>query len=46
MLKKLKLCTNKRKPDFKLLLKIFFDATIYTEKSTNEIDADLAQNEM
>ena len=26
--------------------KYLFDATISTEKSTNEIDADLAQNEM
>ena len=24
----------------------FFEATISTDKSTNEIDADLAQNEM
>ena len=26
--------------------KYFFEATISTEKSTNEIDADLTQNEM
>ena len=26
--------------------KFFFEATIFTEKSTSEIDADLAQNEM
>ena len=43
---KLKLGTNKLKLDYKLLPKIFFCATISTEKSTSEIDADLVQNEM
>ena len=46
MLTNLKLGTNKLKLDSKLLPKIFFDATISTEKSTSEIDADLAQNNM
>ena len=44
--KPMKLGTNKLKPDFKLLPKISFGATISTKKSTSEIDADLAQNEM
>ena len=44
--RKLKLATNELKLDFKRLPKIFFEATISTEKSTSEIDADLAQNEM
>ena len=38
--KTLKLGTNKLELDFKLLPKIFLDATISTEKSTSEIDAD------
>ena len=42
----MRLGTNKLKLDLKLLPKIFFDATISTEKSTSEIDADLAQSEM
>ena len=47
MLKKLKLGTNKLKLHSKLLPKIFFfDATISTKKSTFEIDAEMAQNEM
>ena len=45
--KNLKLGTNKLKLDFKLLPKVFFfNAAISTEKSTSEIDADLAQNDM
>ena len=44
--KKLKLSTDKLKLDFKLLRKIFSDATITTNKSTSEIDANLAQNVM
>ena len=42
----MKLDTNKLKPDLKRLPKKFCDATISIEKSTCEIDADLAQNEM
>ena len=42
--KDLKLGTNKLKLNWKLLPKFFFEATISTEKSTSEIDADLAQN--
>ena len=42
----MKLGKNKINLYLKLLLKIFFGATISTEKSTSEIDADLAQNEM
>ena len=43
--KKMKLGTNKLKIDFKILPKMFFDATISTAKTTNEINADLAQND-
>ena len=32
--------------NWNLYRKYFFEATISTEKSTSEIDADLAQNEM
>ena len=42
----MKLGTNKLKLNLKSLPKIYFDATMSTEKSTIEIDADLAQNEM
>ena len=41
----MKLGTNKFKLVFKLLPETFFDATISTEKTTSEIDANLAQNE-
>ena len=43
--RKMKLGTNKLKIDFKILPKIFFDATISTAKTTSEINADLAQND-
>ena len=41
-----KLGTNKLKLDWKLLPKICFRSNKSTEKSTSEIDVDLAQNEM
>ena len=40
----MKLGIDNLKFDLKLLLKIIFDAITSTEKSTSEIDADLAQN--
>ena len=46
MLKNLKLGTNKLKLNFKMLPKIFFDATLSTKIATTEIDADLSQNVM
>ena len=46
MLKTLKLGPNKIKLHLKLLPIIFFDATKSIAKSTSEVDADLAQNEM
>ena len=42
----MKFGTNKLELDLKLLPKFFFEATLFTEKSTSEIDADLVQNEM
>ena len=42
----MKLGANKLKLDFNFTEKYFFYATISTEKSTSEIEADLAQNEM
>ena len=46
MLKNLKLGTYRLKLDLQLLPKYIFDATISTEKSTSELDANLTQNEM
>ena len=44
--KKLNSAQIKLSPTLNLYRKKFFDATISAEKSTREIDADLAQNEM